>query len=67
MEKAGIMANKKAKKTLSKKDLKKTKGGIIAVSVGNTLNVNNALKIDGVAQKGFEYGGLQGGTINFQK
>jgi hypothetical protein len=60
------MAGKKAKKNLSKKDLKKTKGGIIAVSVGNTLNVNNALKIDG-AQKGFEYGGLQGGTINFIK
>lgn len=51
------MAGKKAKKSLSKKDLKKTKGGIIAVNVGNSLTVNNALKIEGVAQKGFEVGG----------
>jgi len=53
------MAAKKAKKskTMGKKDLKKTKGGIIAVNVGNTLTTNNALKIEGVAQKGFEYGG----------
>ena len=51
------MAGKKAKKNLSRKDLKKTKGGIIAVNVQDGVKINTAVKIDGIAQKGFEYGG----------
>lgn len=60
------MANKKAKKskTMGKKDLKKTKGGLLpAVNVGNTsykeLSVNGDLT---VLKQNFDLGGL-----NFHK
>jgi len=40
------MAGKKAKKNLSKKDLKKTKGGIIAVNVEGSHQDQHTLNID---------------------